>query len=221
MACPRALRRATADESLAPIGPFCGEQEEPWKSLRFSDNLEAACRTFTKDHVDLATSLWKDKSADEYKDPALALQMKRALCTAPDIGACSHEELPDAYKMISAKKECTLCQVSGAPLGPRDAHRPWPSTVLARGRAAGRPPSPSCLSVTHGRRSHKRALHPLAAQAMVGDMHRTVRASRDAGAKVKSDPYFRLVGLMAPVCDELPMRHSIRREVQKIVLCPD
>ena len=137
--------------------PPCVAQSEPWKSVRYSETVEAACREFTRTHLDLATHEWKEKSADEYHDPALALRMKRKVCTLPDVDACSFDDMLDGY--ISPTDECALCE------------------------------------------------------AIVHDLEKSVRTSRDAGAKPKSDPYFRLVAIMSQVCNELPMRHTIPKEV--------
>ena len=137
--------------------PPCVAQSEPWKSVRYSETVEAACREFTRTHLDLATHQWKEKSADEYHDPALALRMKGEVCTLPDVDACSFDDMLDGY--ISPTDECALCE------------------------------------------------------AIVHDLEKSVRTSRDAGAKPKSDPYFRLVAIMSQVCNELPMRHTIPKEV--------
>lgn len=142
-------------------------ESEPWKSVRYSETVEAACREFTRTHLDLATHEWKEKSADEYHDPALALRMKRKVCTLPDVDACSFDDMLDGY--ISPTDECALCE------------------------------------------------------AIVHDLEKSVRTSRDAGAKPKSDPYFRLVAIMSQVCNELPMRHTIPKEARNNVLeaCQD
>ena len=44
---------------------------------RHEASLNKACKRFVKAHVDLATNYWKEKSTDDYKQPALALRMKR------------------------------------------------------------------------------------------------------------------------------------------------
>jgi len=48
-------------------------------------------------------------------------------------------------------------------------------------------------------------------EALVIDLYQMVSSSVDRPNKAKTDPYFRLVGMMSEVCDELPMRHPIRK----------
>ena len=46
-------------------------------------------------------------------------------------------------------------------------------------------------------------------EAVVSDLFGLVRFSRERPITAKNDNYFRLVGLMGNICEELPMRHSI------------
>jgi hypothetical protein len=135
------------------IWHLCGSKT--WKARRLTDAMTQACHTFVREHVDVATRYWQEKSAEEYKDPVIALQMKKAVCTNPDIGACTRSQLPDAYTPLRAD-ECSLCN------------------------------------------------------AVVADLYGVVSKSTDQPTSGRADPYFRLVGVMAEVCAELPMRHEIR-----------
>ena len=86
-----------------------------WKEQRHHDEMTRACRSFARVHVDVATRYWQEKSSDEYQDPVLALQMKRAVCTNPDIDACRLADLPDAYSPLGAD-ECDMCHAVVADL---------------------------------------------------------------------------------------------------------
>ena len=55
-----------------------------------------------------ARSYWKEKSSDEYKDGALALRMKRAVCPNPDVNSCALDQLPSDYEPLRAD-ECASC----------------------------------------------------------------------------------------------------------------
>ena len=57
---------------------------ESWKEQRHHDELTAACRSFAKVHVDVATRYWQEKSSDEYKDHVLGLQARPASPSAND-----------------------------------------------------------------------------------------------------------------------------------------
>ena len=59
-------------------------ESESWKEQRHHDELTAACRSFAKVHVDVATRYWQEKSSDEYKDHVLGLQARPALPSAND-----------------------------------------------------------------------------------------------------------------------------------------
>ncbi len=82
---------------------------DSWRASRPRTSLDAACRDATKTHVDLMTEYWKEKTTDEYKDPVLALRMKRAVCPNPQLGACALEDLPSDYEPLRPD-ECALCR---------------------------------------------------------------------------------------------------------------
>jgi len=128
---------------------------DSWRASRPRDSLDAACRDATKTHVDLMTEYWKEKTTEEYKDPVLALRMKRAVCPNPQLGACTLEDLPSDYEPLRPK-ECALCR------------------------------------------------------AVVADLVGIVRLSRERPKTSKNDNFFRLLGLMGQVCEDLPMRRPIR-----------
>ena len=82
---------------------------DSWRASRPRESLDAACRDATKTHVDLMTEYWKEKTTDEYKDPVLALRMKRAVCPNPQLGACALEDLPSDYEPLRPE-ECSICR---------------------------------------------------------------------------------------------------------------
>lgn len=82
---------------------------DAWKSLRYNSALTDACKENSKQHVDMMTNLWKDKTSDDYKDPAIALRMKRAICPHQDIGACDLKVLPSDYEPLRPD-ECQVCR---------------------------------------------------------------------------------------------------------------
>ena len=84
-------------------------ESDAWKSLRYNSALTDACKENSKQHVDMMTNLWKDKTSDEYKDPAIALRMKRAICPHQDIGACDLKVLPSDYEPLRPD-ECQVCR---------------------------------------------------------------------------------------------------------------
>jgi len=143
-------------------------ESEPWRAQRHSSDLQSACRDFVKQHVDHATRLWKEKSVEEYKDPALALSMKRSVCTSGEVDACEPDQLPDGYRPLGPD-ECDVCE------------------------------------------------------ALATDLYAMVSRSADRPTKASTDPYFRLVVKMSEACDDLPMRHSIRKQDRVNVLetCQD
>lgn len=148
------------------IWHLCGS--DAWTTRRHKGSLTQACKREVRKHVDLMTNYWKEKSSDEYKDKALALRMKRAVCPNQDVGACDLETLPSDYEPLRAD-ECTVCR------------------------------------------------------AMSSDLFGMVRQSRDKPTSGKSDAYFRLVGLMQGVCEDMPMRHPMRPEQRQNILelCED
>ena len=83
-------------------------ESEAWKGARYQPSLYKACKSFVKSHVDLTTNYWKEKASEEYKDAALALRMKRAVCSNPEVGACELDSLPSAYRPLRAD-ECAVC----------------------------------------------------------------------------------------------------------------
>ena len=82
---------------------------DAWKGARYQPSLTKVCKGFVKQHTDLATTYWKEKASDEYRDGALALRMKRAFCTNQDVGACEQEQLPSDYAPLRAD-ECAVCK---------------------------------------------------------------------------------------------------------------
>ena len=82
---------------------------DAWKNARYQSSYTSACKRFVKKHVDLATNYWKEKAAEEYRDPTLALRMKRAVCPNPDVEACALDELPSDYVPLRAD-ECGICK---------------------------------------------------------------------------------------------------------------
>lgn len=89
------------------IWHVCGS--DAWKGARYKQSLTSACKRFVKQHVDLATNYWKEKPSEDYKDPLIALSMKRAVCTNPDVGACTLDALPSPYSPLRPD-ECAVCQ---------------------------------------------------------------------------------------------------------------
>jgi len=82
---------------------------DSWRASRPRASLDEACREATRSHVDLMTEYWKEKTSDDYKDPVLALRMKRAVCPNPQLGACALEDLPTDYEPLRPQ-ECALCR---------------------------------------------------------------------------------------------------------------
>ena len=87
--------------------PVC--ESNTWTEARHQAPLTTACTKFVEKHTDLATSYWKEKSSDEYEDKALALRMKRAVCTNEAVGACTLDMLPSDYEPLRPD-ECEVCK---------------------------------------------------------------------------------------------------------------
>lgn len=83
-------------------------RSDTWKEQRLRPALETVCSDTVKTHVDTFTELWKDKTSEEYHDPALVMRMKRQACTADAVSACSLDELPSDYEPLRPE-ECPLC----------------------------------------------------------------------------------------------------------------
>ena len=84
-------------------------KSDAWTSQRYQPALTKTCRRETRKHVDLMTNYWKEKTTEEYKDPAFALRMKRAVCPNQDVGACSLDTLPSDYEPLTPD-ECDVCR---------------------------------------------------------------------------------------------------------------
>ena len=84
-------------------------ESNTWTEARHQAPLTTACTKFVEKHTDLATSYWKEKSSDEYEDKALALRMKRAVCTNEAVGACTLDMLPSDYEPLRPD-ECEVCK---------------------------------------------------------------------------------------------------------------
>jgi len=85
-------------------------ESDAWREQRYRTSLDATCSAVVMAHVDTMTESWKDKSSEAYKEPAMALRMKRAVCTNAALGpACSPEELPSDYEPLRAD-ECAVCR---------------------------------------------------------------------------------------------------------------
>jgi hypothetical protein len=132
------------------IWHVCGS--DAWNSQRFSETIGASCKQHVRKHVDMMTEFWQGRSAEEYKDGALSLRMKRDVCTHDNLQSCSHAQLPDTY-MPLRPDECSICE------------------------------------------------------AIVSDVFGIISNSRERPKSSKHDNYFRLVGLMGSVCEEMAMRH--------------
>ena len=44
-----------------------------WKEQRYLEDMTRACRTFAREHVDVATRYWQEKTAEDYKEQAPVL----------------------------------------------------------------------------------------------------------------------------------------------------
>ena len=86
-----------------------------WTSMRYSDELESACKDYVRENVEMMTNYWQEKTQQEYQDASLALKMKRAVCPNPEIDACRLEQLPDDYSPLEAD-ECAICEAVVADL---------------------------------------------------------------------------------------------------------
>ena len=104
----------------------------------------------------------QEKTSDEYKDPVIALRMKRAICPNQKLSACTLDQLPSDYEPLRPN-ECSLCR------------------------------------------------------AVVSDLYGKIRLSSERPKTAKNDNYFRLVGLMGQVCEELPMRRPMRPNEREAV----
>ena len=107
-------------------------RSKAWKEQEQTERLEVACAELVLDHVKMMKEYWQSKTTEEYKDPALALRMVRAVCTDPRLATvtssldrastpCSMEDLPDDDKPLTAwahGEECELCEAVVA-----DMHR--------------------------------------------------------------------------------------------------
>jgi hypothetical protein len=107
------------------IWHLCGS--EAWRSMRYEAVLSKACKKAVREHTDLMTNYWKEKTSEEYKDGALALRMKRAICPNSDIGACELEQLPSDYVPLRTD-ECAVCRAMVSDL--------FAIVTLSRDRAA-------------------------------------------------------------------------------------
>ena len=107
------------------IWHLCGSNA--WKEARYQPSLTSSCKKFVRQHVDLTTNYWKEKASEEYKDGALALRMKRAVCTNPEVGACALDALPSDYAPLRPD-ECDVCRAVVADLfGIVDSSRERPT----------------------------------------------------------------------------------------------
>ena len=96
------------------IWHVCGS--EAFKYPILEDRYHKACKKAVKKHVDMMTNYWKEKGNEEYKDPAIALRMKRAVCPSPDFNnACELTELPSDYAPLKAD-ECSVCRALSSDL---------------------------------------------------------------------------------------------------------
>jgi hypothetical protein len=84
---------------------------DAWAGQRYDDALGKVCRTAVEKHVDALTTHWKEREADEYKDPAIALRMKRSVCGGAELSACRAEDLASISDFeLVRPDECDVCK---------------------------------------------------------------------------------------------------------------